>query len=183
MINVRVARRYAEALVQLAEERKDFEVYVKDLEYLKDAMKGSRELLLFLKSPIITRIRKRDIFRVLFAGKVQAVTAEFLDILAEKGREDLLPDIIDQFFAIRDERHGIVNVEVKTAVDFSKEQVVALQKKLEGYTNKKVRTAFILDKHLIGGFIARVGDTVFDGSIRRQLELLRERFAGGDGTN
>lgn len=183
MKNVRVAHRYAEALVELTERRKEIEGTTKDLELLRQFIEGSREFLLFLRSPIIAKTKKSEILGTMFAGKVQKTTAEFLEMLIDKGREELLPDIIDQVSAIRDEREGIINVAVKTATDFSKDQLASLEKKLETFTQKKVRISFNLDKQLKGGFVARVGDTVLDGSIKRQLELLRERFAEGGSTN
>lgn len=181
MMNVRVARRYAEAFVEITEGQKFFDAVAKDLGTLRQSIGGSREFLLFLKSPLINKARKQEVLRILFAGKLQTVTLGFLAILAEKGREELLPDVIDQFFAIWDERQGIINVGVKSATVFSDDQTAALKKKLEIYTNKKVRMSFSLDKQLRGGFVARVGDTVFDGSVKRQLELLRERFVEGNG--
>jgi F-type H+-transporting ATPase subunit delta len=183
MKNVRVARRYAEAFVELTEGRKEIEGATKDLELLRQSIEGSREFRLFLRSPIIAKTKKSEILRGMFTGKVQNSTAEFLEMLIDKGREELLPDIIDQVSAIRDERGGIINVVVKTATDFSKDQTASLQNTLESFTQKKVRISFNLEKQLKGGFVARVGDTVFDGSIKRQLELLRERFAEGGSTN
>ncbi len=183
MTNVRVARRYAEALVEMAEEQKNTEAVAKDLESLRQLIAGSRELLLFLKSPIINKVKKHDVLRLLFEGRLDVATIRFLDLIADKGREEYLPDIIDQFFVLLEERQGIVRVEVKVAADFSKDQTALLQKKFETYTSKQVRITFTLDKQLKGGFVARVGDTVFDGSVKRQLELLRQRFVEGNGTN
>ena len=183
MTNPRVARRYAKALVEMAEEQKETAAVVKDLESLRQLMKGSREFVLFLKSPIINRVKKHDVLRVLFEGRIGGATVRFLDLIAEKGREEILPDIIDQFFILRDERQGIVNVEVSVVSDFSKDQTAFLQKKLETYTGKSVRITFSVDKQLKGGFVARVGDTVFDGSVKRQLELLRQRFVEGNGSH
>lgn len=183
MINVRVARRYAEALVENAEAEKNVDAMIKDLEFLRESIRQSRELLLFLRSPVISKSRKHEILQAVFAGKIQQSTLESLGVIALKGREDLLPDIIEQFFSIWDDRQGVVRAGVKTATEFSKQQTSILREKLEGYTSKKVQLEFEQDAHLIGGFVARVGDTVFDGSVRRQLELLRKRFAPGNEMN
>ncbi|HTP13955.1 MAG TPA: ATP synthase F1 subunit delta [Bacteroidota bacterium] len=183
MTNERVARRYAEGLFEMAVEQKKLEVIARDLEKLRETIARSHEFLLFLKSPVIDKTRKQSILRMLFEGKLDASTVRFLHVLAEKGRENVLQDIIARFFALQDEREGIVTVEVKTATDFSTDQTSALRQKLESLTKKKVKITFGMDKQLKGGFVARVGDTVFDGSIKRQLELLRERFAGGSGPN
>jgi F-type H+-transporting ATPase subunit delta len=72
---------------------------------------------------------------------------------------------------------GIVNVHVKAAAELSAQQTAQLEQRFEAYSKKKVRVDVSLDSKLIGGFIARIGDTMFDGSVKRQLELLRKRFA------
>lgn len=181
MVNVRVARRYAEAMAELAEQQQTVDLFAKDLGMIRGAIKESAELRLFLKSPIIGKTRKLEVLKILFGGKVGETVFQFIALLTEKGREDVLLDIIDQFFAIRDERQGILNADVRTVVDFSKEQASNLQSTLELYSKKRVRIKFSVDKQLRGGFVARIGDTVFDGSIKRQLELLRERLAERSG--
>ena len=72
---------------------------------------------------------------------------------------------------------------MRAATELTKDQQQTIVKRFEGITRKKIRVAFSIDKQLKGGFVARVGDTVYDGSVRRQLELLRERFAEGVGRN
>ena len=179
MTNTRVARRYAEALIALAEEQKIIERVVQDLEILRSTARESKEFFLFLKSPVINKEKKREILDALFAKKLQPPTMLFIHLLAEKGREDVLLTIIEQFLVLRDDRLGIVPVDVKSATDLGKEQNAEMQRRFEGYTKKKVRISHKLEPDLKGGFVARVGDTVFDGSIKRQLELMREQFALG----
>jgi F-type H+-transporting ATPase subunit delta len=183
MTNVRVARRYAAALVELAVEEKNVDILSKDLQALRGAIRESKELLLFLRSPVINHARKNEILKAVFAGRLHQSTLRALEVVTLKGREDVLADIVDQFFALLDEREGIVRVEVRAAMEFTKDQAETLRKKLEQYTQKQVKIEFKLDHCLIGGFVARVGDTVLDGSVKRQLELLRVRFAQGNGTN
>lgn len=183
MANVRVARRYAEALMSGAAERRLLDTIAADLESLSQTLQASREFELFLRSPVISKEKKRTVLEEMFARKLHEVTVSFLKLLAEKGREDLLRDILTECFRLRDEQLGIVGVEIKAAGELTKEQTQQIQKKFEGLTQKNVRLAFSIDKQLKGGFLARVGDTVFDGSVKRQLELLRERFAEGVGSN
>ena len=183
MINARVARRYAEALVQMAEAEKNVDATTRDLELVKESIARSRDFLLFLRSPVINKARKRQVLQSVLADKIQKSTLESLGVIVLKGREELLPEIIEQFFSILDDRRGIVKVDVKAASEFSGDQKHALASKLEQYTRKKVQLAFGIDKQLIGGFVARVGDTVIDGSAKRQLELLRIRFEQGEEVN
>jgi len=176
MASTRVARRYAEALMMAGEDQKALEKVSKDFEMLERLLKDSRELQIFLKSPVIKSDKKQAVLREMFGKKVNALTMSFLQLLTEKGREDLLSEIVVQFFRLRDEQLGIVNVDIKAATDLTRSQHEQIQKKFETMTRKKVRLGFSIDKVLRGGFVARVGDTMFDGSVKRQLELLRERF-------
>ncbi|MEX1139176.1 MAG: ATP synthase F1 subunit delta [Bacteroidota bacterium] len=183
MRQYRVARRYAEALITAAEQQNLLEKVSGDCEMLQRLLMESRDLQVFLKSPVIKREKKQEALRAMFAKKLDKVTMSFLELITEKGREEFLSDILQQYFALRDDRLGIVNVEIKAATELSKNQHEGIRKKFEGLTRKSVRLSFSLDKHLKGGFVARVGDTMYDGSVKRQLELLRERFAEGVGSN
>jgi F-type H+-transporting ATPase subunit delta len=87
------------------------------------------------------------------------------------------------YFKLRDDRLGIVALDVRAATELSKSQQQTIVKRFEEITQKKIRVAFSIDKQLKGGFVARVGDTVYDGSVQRQLELLRDQFAKGVGRN
>ena len=179
----RVARRYAEAALELAEEQKQGERLAADLELIQRAMKESLEFHAFLKSPVISKDKKRTVMADLFKAKVSSLTIDFLNLLIEKGREDVLDSILVEFFKMRDDRLGIVTLELRAAIELTGDQQKAIAKRFEEITRKKIRVAFSVDKQLKGGFVARVGDTVYDGSVTRQLELLRERFAEGAGRN
>ena len=175
----KVARRYAEAAYELAEEQKLGERFAADLAVIQDAIKSSREFVAFLKSPIISKDRKHAVLAELFKTKISSFAFNFLNLLVEKGREELVGDIAREFFKLRDDRQGFVTLEVQAATGMTSDQQEMIVKRFESLSGKKVRAAFSIDKELKGGFVARIGDTVYDGSLLRQLELLRERFAEG----
>lgn len=177
MSHYRVARSYAEAFMDLAEEKKLLDRVAEDLRLIQRSATASKELAIFLKSPVINREKKESIFAELFRSSVSPLTMNFLSLLTEKGREDILLEIIEQFFSLSDERMGIVHVEVKGVVELTDDQNKQLRQRLETYTKKKVRFSFSIDRQLKGGFVAKVADTVFDGSVKRQLELMKERFS------
>jgi F-type H+-transporting ATPase subunit delta len=177
MANLRVANRYAEALLATAEELHILKKVSDDLTVIQRIIKESREFQLFLKSPVIKKEKKQVVFNATFGSTVQPLTIQFLSLLIEKEREDVLPSIIDAFFRLQDDILGIVHVRVKTAAELSQQQTMQLKQRFEAYSKKTVLIDQSLDKQLIGGFIARIGDTVFDGSVKQQLELLRKRFA------
>lgn len=165
--------------MELAEEQNQLDRVVQDLELLQRTVKESREFFLFLKSPVIKKEKKKEVFAMLFGGKLGPLTLNGITLLIDKGRENILPQMIDQFFALRDARLGIVGVEVKAATELTTEQQNEIRRRFEGITKKTVRIALSVDKQLKGGFLARVGDTVYDGSVRHQLALMRERFHEG----
>ena len=177
MANLRIANRYAEALLSTAEELHILKNVSDDLTIIQRIIKESREFQLFLKSPVIKKEKKQEVLKATFGSSVQSLTLKFLSLLIEKGREDALLSIIEAFFQLQDEMLGIVHVDVKTAVELSQQQTAQLKQRFEAYSKKKVLIDQSIDKQLIGGFIARIGDTVFDGSVKQQLKLLRMRFA------
>ena len=103
----------------------------------------------------------------------------FIRFLVKKGREDILDQIAIKFLELRDERQGIVNVDVQTAFDMSDQQKSELKTKLEQMLNKKVRFKIHTVPEVVGGFIAKVDDTVYDASVKHQLEILKRQFLKG----
>lgn len=179
MKHVRVARRYAVALMTAAEESRSIDSVAADLQKVGKLLKDSRDLVLFLNSPVIPARKKALVLRELFENKVGKEVLTFFLLLARKGREDVIPDIVGQFAALLDQRQGIVDANVKAAFAIDKEQEQLLKKRLEAYTAKTVRMDIGIDESLKGGLVIQIGDTVLDGSVRHQLELLKNRFMAG----
>lgn len=179
MKNLRAARRYAVALLEVAEERHALESVAKDMETVGEALRMSRELRVLVRSPIITSLRKVAIFKELFSTRVGAETMQFLELLIRKQRDALLPELVDEFLALRDERLKIVNVDVSAAVEIADAQQKDLQGVLERHTGKHVRLRITHDPGIVGGLVVKIGDTILDGSVRHQLEQLHRRFVEG----
>jgi F-type H+-transporting ATPase subunit delta len=177
MSNLRTANRYAEALMATAEEQHILKQVSDDFTMIQRILHESHEFQLFLKSPVVKKEKKQQVLETTFGKAIQPLTLKFLSFLTEKGREDILLTIINAFFCLQDETLGIIDVHVKAAAELSAQQKMQLEQRFEAYSKKKVRIDVTLDSKLIGGFIARIGDTMFDGSVKHQLELLRKRFA------
>ena len=178
MKGARAAKRYAGALLGLASELKKIDHVASDMRLMHDSISASHELALFFQSPIIDRFKKRDIITSLFKEKVDELTFHFLLLLVAKEREELIDAIAVEFSTLLDEQLGIVTAELKAPYQFDEKDKSQVQSKLEELTNKKVHISFSLDKNLVGGFLAQIGDTVYDGSVRRQLEILKQRLSG-----
>lgn len=176
MKGTRAAKRYAGALLGLATELKKIDHVAADMRMLHDMISSSHDLELFFKSPIIDRFKKKDVFKAMFEGSVDVLSFHFVLLLIDKGREALTSSIAEQFSSLLDEQLGIVNAELKAPYQFDEGDKSRMQSKLEELTSKKVRPVFSLDKTLVGGFLAQIGDTVYDGSVRRQLEILKQQL-------
>jgi len=178
MRNTRVARRYAAALMSVAEEQAVIERVAADAALILHAFRGSRDLRIFLASPVISARKKQSAISEIFGARIDKVTASFIAMMITKQRENLLGEVMEQYETLRDEKEGIVNVDVRSAVALSAPQVEKLQTELQRYTRMGVRVRHTLAPELRGGLQFRVGDTVVDASVKRQLELMRERFVG-----
>jgi F-type H+-transporting ATPase subunit delta len=178
MSDTRAAYRYARALLGTAVERKLLDAIGEDFELIEKTARSSREFLAFLRSPVINMEKKKSVLTAAFQKRVHPLTFQFLMLIASRNRESILPEIIRQFERLRDEELGVENAIVRTAVPLSREHEKQLSTKLERLRKKKIRLQHILDPSLKGGIQVQVGDTVWDGSIKHQLELLRQRFAG-----
>ncbi len=181
MANIRIAKRYAKALIEIAEEMDKLDKITKDVQFIDSLIKDSRELQLFLKSPIIKEEKKKEVLKEIFSdSRVDPITLKFILLLVEKKREDLLHDIVKTYRQLYDEKMGIVTAEITTAVEISGSEKKKIEKKILELTGaNEVNPIYKIDPSIIGGVIIRIGDTVYDASIRRKIQLLREQLVYG----
>ena len=172
-----VARRYAQALTEEAQSTGQLDAADADVALLAETLDGSRDLRLALTSPIVPTAKKRAVLDRLFAGKVSDLTARFLRLLVEKQRDDQIPEILEAYRALRDERTGTVEATVRTARPLSPDEADRLKAALEARSGKTVRMDLRVDPSLIGGLVVRLGDVVYDRSVRHQLDTLRGQLA------
>ncbi len=175
----RVANRYALAILRIAEDFQKTEEVNKSFEHIENLIKESSEFRVFLKSPIVSIEKKKKVLYEILKDKVNDLVLKFVLLLSSKNRETLLLEIIHQFYALRDVQLGILDVLIKTAVDFSDTQKELLIQRLGSATKKKIRPRYIKDPTLKGGFTVQYQDTVWDASIKRQLEVLERNFLKG----
>jgi F-type H+-transporting ATPase subunit delta len=177
-----VAFRYARALADLVTKpgaAVETERALAELESFAAAVAGSRPLEHVLLSPVVPPPRKRALIGRLAAGLgLSGLVQRFLYVLVDHRRVALLGDIREAFETEIDARRGLVRVEVASARELTGAQRAALERELARLTGKQPRLKFRLEPELIGGLVARVGSTVYDGSVRGQLAGLRQRLAG-----
>ena len=174
MSSLIASRRYASALLSAAEEGGFLDQIVEELSQIKEVLQNSRDLVHALRSPLVKGDKKIHIIEEVFRDSVGEKMFLFLRLIARKKRAGLLPEIIDEFQILLDEKRGVINVDVTSAVALSEEQAGKLVARLADYTGKKIRPRMSLDEALLGGVSVKIGDTIFDGSISHQLQMLRK---------
>lgn len=178
-----VARRYAQALSEMADERGVLEQIDEDIDMVRASLEGAPELRRFFASPVIGREKKEAVVTELLGERTHALTLQFVKLLIRKKRERLLGEIAAAYRSLRDEQLGIVEVQARTAEPLSEEERAELEKALAERTGKQVRLETSVDESLMGGVVVRIGDTVIDGSVQHQLRALRDRLEKGAHTN
>jgi F-type H+-transporting ATPase subunit delta len=150
---------------------------VSELRAFEGALDASTELRNALETPAVPAGRKRAVVgRIAEILKLSRISRNFLYVLIDHRRIAALSDIISSFELIVDERLGFARAEVAAAREMAEPQRAALTSELERLTGKRIRMRFSVDGRLIGGVVARIGSTVYDGSVRGQLASLGRRL-------
>jgi len=176
MIERRIVRRYATALFNAAVRMKVMDRVESDLGLISYAVESSPALVESLKNPLIPSGRKKEVVSDIFAGKVHEVTLSYLNLLIDKRREEAVALTEEEYVRLADEARGVVRAQVTTAVKLDAEQYERLRAGLSVFTGKHVEMTHELDPSIKGGVVVRIGDRVIDGSVRGQLEGLREKL-------
>lgn len=176
----KIARRYSNALYGDALATKKLEKISSDAAVILEAVNNSRELELFFKSQIIDKTKKEEIVKAIFGNKVDSLSVNFLLLLIERGREEYIKEILEDYQNLENQKNGVVKVEITTAVELSKDEKESLKEKIDGYTGLKSTAVYKLDRNLIGGFVVKISDVILDASIKRQLELLKKKLKEGE---
>ena len=179
MIDYKVSYRYALSLLETAEEKNILETVAESIQLIKNTLQENSNLQRILENPVVKPYSKISILEEIFKSKIDSDTMNFIRFVVHKNRENFLPGILENFLELFDAKLGIVNVTVKTAFEFDDEQKRLLKDKMEKYLNKTTRIGYLLDENIVGGFVAKIGDTVYDASIKHQLELLKKQFLSG----
>lgn len=179
MIDYKVSYRYASSLLDTAEEKNILETVAESIQLITDTLQENSILKRILENPVVKPYAKISVLEEIFKSKIDDDTMNFIRFVVHKNRENFLSSILENFLELFDEKLGVVNVTVKTAFEFDDEQKRLLKDRLEKYLNKTTRIGYLLDENIVGGFVAKIGDTVYDASLRHQLELLKKQFLSG----
>lgn len=181
MSNSRVASRYAKSLLDLAVEKGQLEPVYADMLYLQRLTKESREFLNLLRSPVVKPDTKNKALAAVTKGNVSDLTTAFINLMINKAREAVLPEILTAFISQYKQHKGIRIVKLTTAVPVSdsvKQAIIAQVKKTSDIQTLELQE--VIDPKIIGGFILQTGDQLIDASIAYDLQNVSRQFENND---
>ncbi len=175
-----LAGRYATALTDIVFDQNaplGPEQAISELRDFESMVAASSDLKHILNSPAVSRPRKRGVITKLAeSAQLSDTIRNFLFVMVDRGRAGILPLLRRVFEEFVDARRGIARPEVKSATSLSEEEKAAIGAELARISGKQVQCNFVVDSTLLGGVVARIGSTVYDGSVRGKLAALKGRL-------
>ena len=172
------ARRYAQAVFAIALDRNEPDRWLDDLALLADAM-ANEEFATFLDAPQLTLNQKTNLIGEALGDSVSEIARNLISLLASRNSARLLPSITQSYQEMLDEYNGIERAEIVSAVSLSDEQQGRIETMLKDIMGKDITSTSRVEPQILGGFVARVGDKVIDGSTRTRLDELRRELVHG----
>jgi len=176
VIEKTLAKRYAAALLKVTDAEGSTADVEQFLVALKDAYLALKDFRSLLSQPRIPRKVKKEMLRRIFEGKAKPSFLEFLGLLIDKNRQDLIPDIADSFDALSDVSEGVVRVQVRSWRPLTEAQRSGIQAGIQGVAVRKVILEEKVDPAVKGGVLCYAGDRVIDGSVAYRLKQFAEKF-------
>lgn len=173
----RIASRYAKSLLGLSDEQGALEEVNKDMLMFSQLTEENRDLVLMLKSPVVTHDKKLKILNEVFTGKVNDLTLKFFQILTRKHREKHLPAIATEFHHQYNVRKGVEEATVTTTFKLDAKLKKEFESIVTQISGKKVELTERVNEDLIGGFILKIADRQIDDSISSRLSALKLKFS------
>lgn len=176
MTEQKVSYRYAKALLDTAVQRNLTEQIFEDFKNVAKIFSALPELLSLARKPIIAPLKKKKLYQEILSSRVSELTMNFVLFLVDKNRDDLLLDIIKQYENLYYKLNDYLSVEIYVAVDIGENSKRKIIEKIAKNTGKKIVPKFIVNPRIKGGFIIKIGDWVYDASLKNKLDSLYERL-------
>ncbi len=177
MKSIRVASRYSKALLELAIERNELEQVKDDALVVINAINGSRELKVFLTSPVIKPSQKEIILAEIFSKNVSELTSKFISLIVKQGRDAVLLYVFDAFINQYRDYKNIVEASFTTASPVAASTLEQIKQKLEQSLGKNVEITSAVDPTLIGGYIVDMKNYRLDASLAGGMKKLKRELS------
>ncbi len=172
-----VANRYARALADVVGRTGDYRLVLRELQDFCAAYRESAELRELFETPAVPVPEKIRVLEAILARLATSqVTSNFLRVLLDNHRMGSLEEVCQAFRRVANDRLGVVQVRIFSAADLSEFEQQALRARFAELTRKQVELEFHLDEELLGGILAQIDSTLYDGSVRGHLERIRQRL-------
>jgi len=171
-----IAKRYAHALYEVAEERKTVDDVETQLFLVHETVKTSKDLDAMLKSPRIKAEDKKAVLEQIFKDDVKPEVINVLKVMVDRKRETSMSHLAEEFTAIANEARGIADMYVTTAVPLSQEEEAKLADTFGKVVNKQLRVHSKIDPKVIGGVLVRIGNRVYDGTLAGKLNRFNQEL-------
>ena len=172
------ARRYAQALFLIAEENGDQDQWLADLEVLASSSRNP-DFIAFIDSPKIENVKKIEVIKEAFSKSISDLALNLVSLLATRNYVASLSSIADAFQELVDSAKGVERAEIVSAVKLTDGQEKDVVDKLTQMVGKELSVTTYVDESILGGYLARVGDRLLDGSVKTQLEDMRRELIRG----
>ena len=172
------ARRYAQALFLIAEENGDQDQWLADLEVLASSSRNP-DFIAFIDSPKIENVKKIEVLKEAFSKSISDLALNLVSLLATRNYVASLSSIADAFQELVDSEKGVERAEIVSAVKLTDGQEKGVVDKLTQMVGKELSVTTYVDESILGGYLARVGDRLLDGSVKTQLEDMRRELIRG----
>ena len=173
MVISKAAIRYAKALLDLAIEMKSLEPVYEDIVMIDGICQSNADFIAMLRSPIVAKRKKVEIYEAVFQGKVNEMTIGFLKLITTNSRENILPEITGSFIAQYKKNKGILDVHVTSAIALEDNVKKGIFEKIHQHFEGDIEMHEKIDQSLIGGFVINIEDKQIDASIKNQLTNLK----------
>ncbi|MAQ47625.1 MAG: ATP synthase F1 subunit delta [Flavobacteriales bacterium] len=174
MLNNKASYRYAQALFSLAQEKQLQDAILNDCKLLLNEFYQTEELFTIVKNPTINKVFKKQIFEKIFLHKIGKETMNFISFLLKRGRESLLPIILENYNFLYNKEKNIIVAEVVSSKPLDTSLINTIKEKIGvlGAVNLNQK----IDPKIIGGFIIKIGDLQYDASIKKQINNVKRAF-------
>jgi F-type H+-transporting ATPase subunit delta len=176
MRETRIARRYALALFKSALDSGILDIVATDIHQIRSFAMKDKKFLSFLEAPQVPVDQKLKLLRDIFTTRLAPHLLLFLELLLEKHRTNLLPDIATEFEKLMEDHQGLIKARILTAVHLDEDIKNKLREKLQEISGKKIEIIHRIDKRIVGGIVVYLHNRVIDRSIRYQLDVLRQNM-------
>jgi F-type H+-transporting ATPase subunit delta len=169
-----VAKRYAKAFFEVAAEKGQLDTIEKELQAIQQVMVDNPVFLQLLHHPQIDKKVKKKEINTIFKGQISDITLDFVSLLIDGDRGDVLPSVTTHFVELANLERGIADALVTSVKPLTEAEKESIGAKFSEVVNKKIRIQNVVDPSIIGGIIVKIGDRLYDGSVIGKLNRFKQ---------